>query len=66
MASARFYNDHDFLPTIEEEEEELLDIWESGTPAQRREFERYLEAEETELFQHFHDDVLVNHPEYKQ
>ena len=62
MASARFYNDHDFLPTIEEEE--LLDIWESGTPAQRREFERYLEAEETELFQHFHDDVLVNHPEY--
>ena len=65
MASARFYNDHDFLPTIEEEEE-LLDIWESGTPAQRREFERYLEAEETELFQHFHDDVLVNHPEYKQ
>ena len=62
---ARFYNDHDFLPTIEEKEEELLDIWESGTPAQRKEFEKYLEAEETELFYHFRDNVLVNHPKYQ-
>ena len=61
---ARFYNDHDFLPTQEEEEEELLEIWESGTSDQRKEFERDLEAEDPELFQHFRDNVLVNHPEY--
>ena len=59
---ARFYNDHDFLPT--QEEEELLEIWESGTSDQRKEFERDLEAEDPELFQHFRDNVLVNHPEY--
>ena len=62
---ARFYNDQEFLPTIEEEEEELLDIWESSTSVQRKEFEKYLEVEETEFFQHFRDNVLVNHPEYQ-
>lgn len=61
----RFYNDHDFLPSIEEEIELTLELWESGTPSQRKEFERDLEAEEPELFQHFRDNVLANHPEYK-
>ena len=63
--SVRFYNDHDFLPTLKEEEDELLDIWEGGTPAQRKEFEEYLEAEENELFNHFKKDILLNHPEYQ-
>ena len=59
---ARFYNDHDFLPTIEEEEEDLLWIWENSN--NRKKFERDLEAEDPELFRHFRDNVLVNHPEY--
>lgn len=59
---ARFYNDHEFLPTIEEEEEDLLWIWENSN--NRKKFERDLEAEDPELFQHFRDNVLVNHPEY--
>lgn len=59
---ARFYNDHEFLPTIEEEEEDLLWIWENSKD--RKKFERDLEAEDPELFQHFRDNVLVNHPEY--
>ena len=63
MTSIKFENDQDFLPTIEEEE--LLDIWEGGTPAQRKEFEKYLEAEESELFKHFKEDILVKHPKYQ-
>ena len=59
---ARFYNDHEFLPTIEEEEEDLLWIWENSN--NRKKFERDLEAEDPELFRHFRDNVLVNHPEY--
>lgn len=58
---ARFYNDHEFLPTIEEEED-LLWIWENSN--NRKKFERDLEAEDPELFRHFRDNVLVNHPEY--
>ncbi|MDO5827709.1 MAG: hypothetical protein Q4Q19_05565 [Methanobrevibacter sp.] len=57
---ARFYNDHEFLPTIEEED--LLWIWENSN--NRKKFERDLEAEDPELFRHFRDNVLVNHPEY--
>ena len=60
-----FGDETEFLPTVEEEEELILELWESGTPSQRKEFERDLEAEEPELFQHFRDNVLVNHPEYK-
>ena len=63
MVVARLYNDQEFLPTLKEEE--LLDIWEGGTPAQRKEFERDLEAEEPELFRHFRDHILVKHPEYE-
>ncbi|SEL00093.1 hypothetical protein SAMN05216439_1780 [Methanobrevibacter gottschalkii] len=63
MMKARFYNDHEFLPT--QEEETLLEVWEMGTPDQRKEFERDLEAEDSKAFQHFRDNVLVNHPEYE-
>lgn len=65
MKSKGFGAGLEFIPTIEKEEEELLDIWKSGTPAQRKEFEKYLEAEETELFQQFKKDILINHPEYQ-
>ncbi len=60
-----FGDETEFLPTVEEEIELIRELWESGTPSQRKEFERDLEAEEPELFQHFRDNVLVNHPEYK-
>lgn len=64
MKSNGFGAGLEFLHTIKEEE--LLDIWISGTSAQRKEFDKYLEVEEAEMFQHFHDDILVNHPEYQQ
>ena len=62
MKSKGFGAGLEFIPTIEEEIDELFDIWKSGTPAQRKEFEKYLETEETELFQHFKEDILINHP----
>ena len=65
MESKGFGGGLEYLPSIKEEEEELLDIWEGGTPAQRKEFEKYLEAEESELFKHFKKDILVKHPEYQ-
>ena len=58
----RFYNDHEFLPTIEEQEEDLLWIWENADD--RKQCERELEADDPELFKHFRDNVLVNHQEY--
>lgn len=59
---ARFYNDHEFLPSIKEKEEDLLWVWENCYD--RKKFERDLEAKDPKLFQHFRDNVLVNHPEY--
>lgn len=60
--NARFYNDDDFLPTLEDIEKNWLWIWENAR--NRKEFERDLEAEDSEAFKHFRDNVLVNHPEY--
>lgn len=51
----------EFLQTQEEKEKQLLELWESGTPAQRKQFERDLEADDSESFYHFRDNVLVNH-----
>lgn len=65
MELFRFGGGMEFLPTLEEELEELLDLWERGTPAKRKQFERDLEVHEPELFSHFKNDVLVNHPEYE-
>ncbi|WP_296884742.1 hypothetical protein [uncultured Methanobrevibacter sp.] len=65
METFRFGGGMEFLPTLEEEKEELLDIWEHGTPIQRKQFEKDLEMEEPELFAYFKRDILLNHPEYK-
>lgn len=58
----KFGGGMEFLQTIEEEEKDLLWIWENSN--NRKKFERDLEAEDSELFQHFRDNVLINHPEY--
>lgn len=65
MNSHRFYNDDSFLPTIEEKEANLLEFWEMGNESERKEFEREFEADDPEAFKHFRDNVLVNHPDYK-
>lgn len=65
MASARLYNDHEFLPTLEEKEKIWMEAWENGQKDSRKEFEEYLKEKDPEAFKHFHDNVLVNHPEYK-
>ena len=65
MISARFYNDHEFLPTLEEKEKIWIEAWENGRKDGRKEFEEYLEVEYPEAFQHFRDNFLLNHPEYQ-
>lgn len=65
MGSARLYNDHEFLPTLEEKEKIWIEAWENGRKDSRKEFEEYLKTKDPEAFKHFHDNVLVNHPEYK-
>ncbi|WP_407422325.1 hypothetical protein [Methanobrevibacter sp.] len=62
MKHARFYNDQEFLHSQEEIEKDWLWIWENSND--RKKFERDLEAEDPKAFQHFRDNVLVNHPEY--
>lgn len=62
---ARFYNDHDFLPSLEERENNWIEAWENGRKDSRKEFEEYLEAEDPESFKHFRDHFLINHPEYE-
>ena len=61
MKSARFYNDHEFLPTLEERERIWIEAWENG----RKEFEKYLEDKNPTDFKHFRDKFLINHPEYQ-
>lgn len=62
---ARLYNDHEFLPTQEEKEETLLEVWEMIDPSQRKNYESELETRDPVAFRHFRDNVLVNHPEYQ-
>lgn len=63
MKSKGFGNGMEFLPTIEDYEKNWLWIWENAD--NRKQFEEEFEAEDPEAFQHFHDYVLVNHPEYE-
>ena len=65
MKSKGFGAGLEFLPTQEDKEETLLEIWEMINPSQRKNFEADLKARDAGVFQHFHDHVLVNHPEYK-
>ena len=65
MTSARFYNDHEFLPTLEEREMIWFEAWENGRKDGREEFEKYLEDKYPTDFKHFRDKFLVNHPEYQ-
>lgn len=58
-----FGNGMEFLPTIEDYEKNWLWIWENADD--RKQFEKEFEAEDPKAFQHFKDNVLVNHPEYK-
>lgn len=65
MKSKGFGAGLEFLPTQEDKEETLLEVWEMIDPSQRKNFETDLKARDASIFQHFHDNVLVNHPEYK-
>ena len=62
---ARFYNDHDFLPTQEDIEKLWMEVWEFIDATQRKNYESELENRDPVAFQHFRDNVLVNHPEYQ-
>lgn len=42
-----------------------MEAWENGQKDSRKEFEEYLKEKDPEAFKHFHDNVLVNHQEYK-
>ena len=53
----------EFLPTIEDYEKNWLWIWENAED--RKQFEEEFQAEDPKAFQHFRDNVLVNHPEYQ-
>ena len=65
MESKGFGAGLEFLPTQMDKEETLLEVWEMIDPSQRKNFEADLKAKDPVAFQHFHDNVLVNHPEYK-
>ena len=54
----KFGGGMEFLQTIEEEEKDLLWIWENSRD--RKKFERGLEAEDPKLFKHFRGTVLKN------
>lgn len=64
MKSKGFGAGLEFLPTQEDKEETLIEVWEMIDPSQRKNFEADLKARDAVAFQHFHDHVLVNHPEY--
>ena len=65
MKSKGFGAGLEFLPTQEDEENTLLEVWEIIDASQRKNFEADLKVRDPVAFQHFHDNVLVNHPEYK-
>ena len=55
----------EYMPTLEDFEKIWLDVWECINPSQRKNYEADLEARNAEAFEHFRDNVLVNHPEYQ-
>lgn len=64
MLKNRFYNDHSFLPTQDDNDRIFLEVWEDLSAARKKKFEKDLEAENPEAFRHFRDNVLINHPDY--
>ena len=65
MKSKGFGGGMEYLPTQEDTEKVWIQVWEIIDPSQRKNYEDNLNARDPKAFQHFRDNVLVKHPEYK-